>query len=82
MSEAELPDYIRSLGTEPLQIQRLEDAKHIFTHIEWHMIAYAVRVSPDFDGLREDADLLLVPNEELHRDYAIPSAFSAYTKYL
>ncbi|MBQ7334935.1 MAG: A/G-specific adenine glycosylase [Clostridia bacterium] len=82
LSEAELPDYIRSLGTEPLQIQRLEDAKHIFTHIEWHMIAYAVRVSPDFDGLREDADLLLVPNEELHRDYAIPSAFSAYTKYL
>jgi len=26
--------------------------------------------------------MLLVKNEELHASYAIPSAFSAYTKYL
>jgi len=60
----------------------LEDAKHIFTHVEWQMIAYAVRVTPEFDGYPEGSGLLLVPNGELHSSYAVPSAFSAYTKYL
>ncbi len=77
-----LPAYLRSIGFEPLQWERLEDAKHIFTHVEWHMIAYAVRISPEFDGWHSQSGMLLVPNRELHERYAIPSAFSAYTKYL
>ena len=81
--EAEqLPTLIRSLGFEPLHIERLEDAKHIFSHIEWHMIAYSVRIAPEFDGLHGASGYTLVPNDELHRVYAIPSAFCAYTKYL
>lgn len=82
LSEAELLSYVRSIGFEPLRIERLEDAKHIFTHIEWHMIAYSVLVTPEFDGFHGASGMLLVPNQALHADYAIPSAFSAYTKYL
>ena len=82
LDEAELPAYIRSLGFEPLRIERLEDAKHIFTHIEWHMIAYAVKITPEFDGLHGKSGMLLVQNDDLHEHYAIPSAFGAYTKYL
>ena len=82
LREEELPAFIRSLGFEPLQISRLEDSKHIFTHVEWHMIAYSVRISPEFDGWHQGSGMLLVKNSDLHRDYAIPSAFSAYVKYL
>ncbi|MBQ8432106.1 MAG: A/G-specific adenine glycosylase [Clostridia bacterium] len=82
LTAEELPSLIRSLGFEPLQIQRLEDAKHIFSHIEWHMIAYAVRISPEFDGWHDTSGMLLVQNDDLHQNYAIPSAFSAYVKYL
>ena len=82
LNEGELPTYIRSLGFEPLRIERLEDAKHIFTHIEWHMIAYAVQITPEFDGLHGKSGMLLVQNDDLHAHYAIPSAFGAYTKYL
>ena len=82
LREEELPAFIRSLGFEPLQISRLEDSKHIFTHVEWHMIAYSVRISPEFDGWHQGSGMLLVKNNDLHRDYAIPSAFSAYVKYL
>lgn len=74
--------HVRSLGFEPLRIERLDDAKHIFTHIEWHMIAYAVRITPEFDGFHGQSGMLLVRNDDLHENYAIPSAFSAYTKYL
>ena len=74
--------YLRTLGLDPVHVERIEDAKHIFTHIEWHMIAYSVRISSDFDGFEGANGTMLVSNERLHAEYAIPSAFSAYTKYL
>ncbi len=80
--EDKLPALIRSLGFEPLQIERLEDSKHIFTHIEWHMTAYSVRITPEFDERFGERGMLLVENADLHSSYAIPSAFSAYKKYL
>ena len=82
LAEETLPDYIRSIGFEPLRITRIDDAKHIFTHVEWHMIAYDVRISQEFDGYHGVSGLFLVPNTELHKTYAIPSAFTAYKRFL
>ena len=82
LSEQELPALIRSMGFDPLRIERIDDAKHIFTHVEWHMVAYSVRITPEFDGYHGASGLLLVQNDDLHENYAIPSAFSAYVKYL
>ena len=75
----ELLPAIRSLGLDPIRLVRVEDARHIFTHVEWHMIAYSVRVSPEIE--RADPRLLFVSDEDLRTNYALPSAFSAYTKY-
>jgi len=82
VDETDLPQRVRDMGFDPLRVERLEDAKHIFTHVEWHMHAFSVTVTPEFDGMHGNDGLLLVQNDDLHRDYAIPSAFSAYTKYL
>ena len=75
-------ELVRSYGFEPLRVTRAEDAKHIFTHIEWHMIAYDVRIAAEEEGFHKKSGLTLVGQRELHEQYAIPSAFSAYTKYL
>ena len=82
LDEAALLAHIRSIGFEPLKIERLDDAKHVFSHIEWHMIAYDVRITPEFDGYHGASGMLLVQNDDLHQNYAIPSAFAAYKKYL
>ncbi len=82
LSEDETLKYLRSVGFEPLRIQKIENSKHVFTHIEWHMIAYDVRITPEFDGLHGQSGMLLVQNADLHQQYAIPSAFRAYVKYL
>lgn len=47
-------------------------AKHIFTHVEWHMTGYALEVSGD-----GPADFLWVDREEL-KEHAVPSAFARY----
>jgi A/G-specific adenine glycosylase len=82
LSEGELLAFIRSTGFDPIRVERLDDAKHIFSHIEWHMIGYRVTVTPEYDGKRGKGGVFLVEDRALREEYAIPSAFSAYTKYL
>lgn len=36
-------------GTVPLHIEKLPPAKHVFSHIEWHMTAYEIQLAP-FDA--------------------------------
>ena len=76
--------YLAEAGIKVLRIQPLEDAKHVFTHREWHMKGYMIRVDelePLFPG-RPAVDWVYVEAGETEKGYPIPSAFSAYVKYL
>ena len=44
LTEDEAIKYSKQIGLSPLRIQKLEDGKHIFSHVEWHMIGYRIRV--------------------------------------
>lgn len=80
----EVKDYLAAGGIKVLRIQQLEDAKHIFTHREWHMKGFMVRVDELEHGLpgEEISDWLYIEPEETRERYPIPSAFGAYLKYL
>lgn len=75
-------DLIRSYGLEPLRVIRLDDAKHIFTHIEWRMIAYEVKIAAEPEGEHKRSGLFFAGEADVRDRYAIPSAFAAYTKYI
>ena len=69
------------MGLEPLRIEALPDAKHIFfSHIEWRMCAYRIAVSSLEEAPREK--FLFADKRESAEKYAIPSAFRAYTRYM
>ncbi len=79
-NEKRVLEYIRKMGLVPLQIQKLQPAKHVFSHREWHMIAYRIRVdelAPESEILNQEAWIYAKP-EEIAVKYPIPSAFSAY----
>ena len=80
----EVEGYLAEKGLRSLDIRPLEDAKHIFTHKEWHMKGYMVRVDRPQPEKRESCaqDWLYIEPEETKDRYPIPSAFGAYTKYL
>ena len=42
LTEEETVRYCKSAGLSPLRVRKLEDAKHIFSHVEWHMIGYRI----------------------------------------
>ena len=64
----------------PLHIQELEHAKHIFSHVEWHMIGYAIRVAA-MEGM-ETEGLILAETELAEKQYPVPSAYEAYAGYV
>ena len=56
------------------------EAKHVFSHVEWHMIGYQIQV----DELEESCteDMIFAHPEEIQQRYPIPSAFEKYMKYV
>ena len=91
LSEEEVLTYIKAKGYEPVRVQKACDAKHIFSHVEWHMKGYVVFLQAS--GFADKTDVGLEKSEagkewifvepfETKNQYAIPSAFVKYTKYL
>ncbi len=82
--EDEVLEYVKELGYHPLHIQQLEDHVHIFSHIEWKMKAYMLRIDEISDSMKRDArnDFFFVNPEEIKTKYPLPSAFAPYRKYI
>ncbi len=79
LTEEEAVKRVEKMGFSPLRVQALEDAKHVFTHVEWHMKGFLVRVA-ETEATPEG--MILADKEETEREYPIPSAYAAYTKVM
>jgi A/G-specific adenine glycosylase len=87
-----------SLGLMPLRIKKLRAAKHIFSHVEWHMTGYEILVAPsgfpDAGELQDAGDLshtkenvkenplIFATPEMIESKYPVPSAFEKYAKMI
>lgn len=94
LGKDEVRERLEKAGLKVLEIREAEIAKHIFTHVEWHMKGYVIEAEDapaetlaeiENEG-RQGGDVpggfLAVTKEELRRDYSIPGAFSAYKHYM
>ena len=79
LSMDEVTEYSKKIGLMPVRVQELPEAKHIFSHIEWHMTGYEVIVD-ELEKTNEKGFLFIHP-EEIKKEYSIPSAFEKYTGY-
>lgn len=70
---------VKAWGLSPIRIQKLEDAKHIFSHVEWQMTGFAVLVEELEQNERE---MLFVEAWDSQERYAIPAAFAAYARFM
>ncbi len=78
----EIPDYLHTLGLSAVHIRPLPEARHLFTHKEWHMTGWGVLADEweEFDpGDPHAHELFLASSSELRDVYSIPSAFAGYT---
>lgn len=82
LTREEVTRYVEGMELLPLKVEPLEDARHIFSHIEWQMTGYMIRVAQldDLDGQKEG--YVFAEAEVSEEKYAIPSAFARYTRYM
>lgn len=83
-TQKDVIQYVSELGFKSIHVKELPPSKHIFTHKEWHMIGYAVRVD-ELDRPGQNADLKgfeFIETRKTEESYPIPAAFAAYTQYL
>ena len=74
LSQDECAQAVQVMGLTPVSVLPLPPARHIFTHIEWHMTGYLVRVSE----CTQDDSLLFITRQQLENEIMIPTAFSSY----
>lgn len=76
LTRKEVIEYGKMIGLTPIRVKKLASAKHIFSHVEWHMIGYEVLV----DELEKNCSekMIFAGREEIDQKYSIPSAFEAY----
>ena len=70
----EVKGLARELGGQAISCRKLEDSRHIFTHLEWHMRGYALHTG-DFPP---PAGYVWASAGQLEQDYALPSAYKTY----
>ena len=70
-----MDEILKPFSIHPKKIEELRSCKHIFTHIEWHMIGYHIEVEKETDGIWATL-------EELEHIYPLPNAFIKYKQVL
>lgn len=80
LDQDEVIRYSKDIGLMPLRVEKITDAKHIFSHVEWHMKGYYIRVD-ELEKTNREGFLFIHP-EEIQREYPIPSAFEKYMTFI
>jgi A/G-specific adenine glycosylase len=80
VEKAKLPEVLKDIGLDYRSISELGRAKHIFTHIEWHMTGYHILLSQVPKEAKILSDLVWASQEEINEVYSIPNAFAAFLK--
>ena len=88
LKQPEVVRYAKSLGLMPIRVKKLGSAKHIFSHVEWHMVGDEVIVDEleknmkDQEGRKDQGaapgEIIFAELRELKEHYPMPSAFEAY----
>lgn len=73
LSDNECNTVLNNFHLDVMNITPLKNAKHIFTHIEWHMKGYLIEAKPEPDCGFNWAGLTDLTNK-----YTLPSAFKMY----
>lgn len=78
LDEPQVTALLAQWDVKVLHMEELPPAKHIFSHIEWHMNGYMVTV----DRCAAGDSWMWADKQSLREQIALPSAFKAYVKEL
>lgn len=82
LTESDVIEELEKKGLSPLNLTKLKKAKHIFTHLEWHMNGYLITLRDDGKDSSADEEYQWIESDVLKERLTIPAAFKAYHQIL
>jgi len=92
LSTTALEELLHNDGYGDFSILPLGEGKHIFSHIEWHMVGYHIKLlernngsAADYlqeSGILSNKSYIWASKEKIDQEYTLPSAFDLYKKYI
>lgn len=80
LTQEEAVRCVEDMKLMPVYIKEVGNSKHIFSHVEWRMKGYLIKVASTEE--KQMGELIFVDKKNSKKKYPIPSAFSAYRKYI
>lgn len=75
-------EIINMLGDREIidaEVTLIGETKHIFTHLEWHMIGYHIKLNEiPTKWIDEELAALWAGRDEIYEKYSIPNAYAAF----
>lgn len=78
LSLGECKDYLNQNEIAVNDIKQLNISKHIFTHLEWHMIGYFIAAA----DISQNSKFTWATKNELKHQYSVPKAFKEYMLFI
>ncbi len=80
LSKTAAKEWLQTHGLSAKHIHSLPAAKHVFSHIEWHLSGWRIELTPPSDLILQKDSLPFVwaDTQELAEKYSLPSAFHYY----
>ena len=76
MTQEEILRQLEGQGIKVISMENWGESRHIFTHLEWEMEGWKITTADE--TLLPDSQW--VEQDQLEREYALPSALRHYTK--
>ena len=75
LTEQEIRSTVEAWGMQVLQTTFIREAKHVFTHLDWLMKGYQVRIT------HPSGAFLWATSEDLQERYALPTALKPFAPF-
>ncbi|MCR5576698.1 MAG: A/G-specific adenine glycosylase [Oscillospiraceae bacterium] len=76
LSAAEAAEAVRALGGELLSCENCGEARHVFTHVEWHMTGWLLELAAECPGFVWESAA------DIRATRSVPTAFRYYLKQM
>lgn len=72
LTKKQIEELLKSWNLEIESLKKIGEAVHLFSHLEWHMVAYQIKVK------QKNTTFHWITKKQLKEDFALPSAFAKW----
>lgn len=76
LKERNIEEILKQWNLELIESKEMGSYKHIFSHVEWEMIGYHIKVK------KKNTGFIWATKKQLEKDYPIPTAFTFFKKQI